>query len=172
MSAARLAGALLAVAALLCGCGLVPGSLTAPVGPGSCTSISEGACQEQIDQAAGRHPGLTNVDVVCAAPPCDRRGGAGTVAITLADGSTVKETFAYTGDQAPVPEPACAGMAIDLCRRLAASIVDGLPPSKAIQTISITCTAASCTEDRGEVDVRVRFSDGGVFIVSQGWEPA
>jgi hypothetical protein len=63
-------------------------------------------------------------------------------------------------------------MALDLCRGIADNTVNGLPPSKAIKTISIACTASSCTQDRGEVDVRVRFSDGSEFRVSQGWEPA
>jgi hypothetical protein len=63
-------------------------------------------------------------------------------------------------------------MALDLCRGIADNTVNGLPPSKAIKTISIACTASLCTEDRGEVDVRVRFSDGSEFRVSQGWEPA
>jgi hypothetical protein len=160
-----------AVGTVLGGCGLLAGRVAAPGGAGTCSSILEGACDEQIDLAAARHPGVTNADVECTVPTCDRNGGAGTVVVTLADGTTVKETFAYTGDPAPVPAPACSGIALDVCRNIAATTVDGLPPSKAIEAISIACTAASCTEDRGEVDVRVRFSDGGEFRVSQGWEP-
>ena len=109
----------------------------------------EGACQEQIDRAAARHPGATNVDVACTVPACDRKGGAGTVVVTLADGTTVKETFAYAGDPAPVPAPACSGIALDVCRGIAATTVDGLPPSKSIEAISIACTAASCTAGPG-----------------------
>ena len=168
---ARLVGILLA-AAVLGGCGLVPGPVTAPVGPGTCANIPEGACQEQIDLAAARHPGVTNVDVACTVRACDGKGGAGTVVVTLPNGATVKEAFAYTGDPAPLPAPACTGVALDLCRSIATSTVDGLPPSKAIRAISIACTASSCTDDRGEVDVRVQFSDGSEFQVSQGWEPA
>ena len=172
MRAGRLAGALLAVAAVLGGCGLWAGSVPAPVGPGSCANVLEGACQEQVDRAIARHPGSTMVEVACTVPTCDRKGGAGTVVVTLANGETVKEAFTYTGDPAPVPVPACAGMVLGLCRGIADSTVNGLPPSKAIKAISIACTTSSCTEDRGEVDVRVQFSDGSEFRVSQGWEPA
>ena len=171
MAAARQVGMLLVVA-VLGGCGLGPGSVTAPEGPGSCADMPEGACQEQIDRAAARHPGVTNVDVACTVRVCDRKGGAGTVVVTLANGATVEETFSYAGDPAPIPAPACSGMAIDLCHSLADDTVDGLPPSKAIRAISIACTASSCTQDRGEADVGVQFSDGSEFQGSRGWEPA
>jgi hypothetical protein len=131
-----------------------------------------GACQEQIDRAAARHPGSTNMDVACTAPVCDRKSGAGTVVVTLANGTTVKETFAYTGNPAPIPVPACTGIALDLCRSIATTTVDGLPPSKAIRAISIACTASSCTEAKGETDVRVQFADGSVAESSTGWEGA
>ncbi len=172
MRALRLAGVLLAAGAVLGGCGLLAGPVTAPEGPGSCANMPEGACQEQIDRAAARHPGVTNVDVVCTVRVCDRKGGAGTVVVTLANGATVEETFSYAGDPAPIPAPACSGMAIDLCHSLADDTVDGLPPSKAIRAISIACTASSCTQDRGEADVGVQFSDGSEFQGSRGWEPA
>ncbi len=165
-------GMLLAVAALLGGCGLLAGSAQAPMGPGTCVGMLEGACQEQIDRALARHPNVTNVDVACTAPVCDRKGGAGTLVITAADGTTVKEAFTYAGDPAPVPVPDCAGIVLDLCRGIADNTVNGLPPSKAIKAITIACTSPSCTADRGEVDVRVQFSDGSEFQGSQGWEPA
>ena len=170
--ALRLAGMLLLVAAVLGACGQSSGSVPALVGPGRCADMLEGACQEQIDRAVARHPGATNVDVACTAPVCDRKGGAGTVVVTLANGAKVTEPFAYTGDPAPVPVPACTGIALDLCRSIATSTVDGLSPSKAIRAVSIACTTSSCTEDRGEVEVRVQFSDGSEFQGSRGWEPA
>ena len=165
---------LLAVAAVLAGCGLLPGSVVAPgfQGSGSCATCPEGRARSRWTGRRARHPGSTKVDVTCTAPVCDRKGGAGTVVVTLANGTTVKETFAYTGDPAPIPAPACSGMAFDLCRSLATSTADGLPPSKAIRAISIACTAASCTEDRGEADVRVQFADGSEDQSSTGWEGA
>jgi hypothetical protein len=170
--AVRLPGMLLAAATVLGGCGLWAGSVSAPVGPGTCANMLEGACQEQIDLAVARHPGSTNVEVACTVPSCDRTGGAGTAVITMANGDRVKEAFSYAGDPAPVPVPACTAIALDVCRGIADNTVNGLPPSKSITAISIACTAPSCTEDRGEVDVRVQFSDGSEYRVSQGWEPA
>jgi hypothetical protein len=173
MRALRLAG-LLAAGAVLGGCGLLPGFVSGPgfQGSGSCVDMPGGACQEQMDRAGARHPGATAVEVACNAPVCDRKGGAGTVAVTLANGATIKENFVYTGDPAPVPVPACSGMAIDVCRSLANSTVADLPPSKSIKAISISCTVASCTSDRGEADVRVRFGDGSEFQTNSGWEGA
>ena len=132
--------------------------------------VPGGACQEQFDRAAARHPDATQVDVTCTVAVCDRKGGAGTVVVTLANGARVKETFAYTGDPAPIPAPSCTGMAIDVCRSLAASTVDGIAPSKSIQAISITCTASSCTRDKGEADVRIRFADGSESQSNSGWD--
>jgi hypothetical protein len=174
MGAIRLAGVLLAAAAALGGCGVFAGSVPAAgfQGSGSCSMMPGGACQEQMDRAAARHPGSTSVEVACTVATCDRKRGAGTVVVTLASGATIKETFAYTGDPAPIPAPACAGMALDVCRSLATSTVDGLPPSKSIRAISIVCTASSCTSDRGEADVRVRFADGSEFQTNSGWEGA
>lgn len=174
MSALRSLVMLVAVAAVLAGCGLLQGAVSGPgfQGGGSCGAMPGGACQEQFDRAGARHPGATQVDVTCTVPVCDRKGGAGTVVVTLASGAKVNETFAYTGDPAPVPVPACSGMAIDVCRSLANSTVADLPPSKSIKAISISCTVASCTSDRGEADVRVRFGDGGEFQTNSGWEGA
>ncbi len=169
MTAQRVA-ALLAVTATLAGCGLLPGS--AFRGAGSCAGVPGGACQEQVDRAASRHPGATQVDVVCTATVCDRTGGAGTIVVTLANGAQVSEAFTYAGDPVPIPAPACSGMGIDVCRSLAASTVDGIPPSRSIRSISVACSAPSCTRDKGDADVRVRFADGGEFQSNTGWDGA
>jgi hypothetical protein len=170
----RSVGLLLVVATVLAGCGLLPGGVPGAgfQGAGGCSAMPGGVCQEQLDLAAARHPGATQVDVTCTAPLCDRKGGSGTVVVTLANGATVTETFAYTGDPTPLPAPSCSGMAIDLCRSLATSAVDQLPPRKVIAAISIACTASSCTQARGDADVRVRFADGSEFASSTGWEGA
>jgi hypothetical protein len=165
---------LVAVAAVLSGCGLVPGTGFGPrfQGSGSCADMPGGACQEQLDLAAGRHPGATQVDVTCTAPVCNRTSGSGTVVVTMANGAKVTEAFTYVGDPAPVPEPDCSGMAIDVCRSLAASTVDGIAPSRSIRAISIACTATSCTRDKGAADVRVMFAVGGDFQTNSGWDGA
>jgi hypothetical protein len=172
--AARLVGMLPAVAVVLAGCGLLQGAVRGPgfQGAGSCGMMPGGACQEQIDLAGARHPDATQVDVACTAPVCDRRSGSGTVVVTLASGARVRETFAYTGDPAPIPAPSCTGMAIDVCRSLVTSTVDGIAPSKSIRAISIACTSSSCTRDKGQADVRVTFADGSEFGTSSGWEGA
>lgn len=168
---------MLAVAAIaLAGCGLLAGAVPgAAPGPGfqggaSCSMMPGGACQEQINLAAARHPDAVQVDLACGVPVCDRAGGAGSVVVTLADGTKVTETFSYMGNAGPIPAPACAGVAVDVCRRVANSTVDDLPPSKAIRSISIACTIAPCTRDRGETAVEVTYADGTQFQTNTGWE--
>ncbi len=170
--AGRALGLLIAAAAVLAGCGLLPGSgvVTGFQGGGSCGQMNGGACQEQIDRAGARHPDATMVDVTCTVPVCDRRGGAGTVVVTLATGAKITEAFTYVGNPAPVPAPACSGIAAEACRRVAISTVDSLPPAKAIAAISVSCTESSCTSERGAADVRVRFADGSDFQTNSGWE--
>jgi hypothetical protein len=131
-----------------------------------------GACQEQVDRAAARHPDAAEMELACTAPVCDRADGAGTVVVTLRNGAKVTEAFTYVGDPAPIPVPECTRVAMDICRRVAASTVDSLPPSKPIRAISITCTASSCTRDKGDADVRVQFADGSEFQSNSGWEGA
>lgn len=171
---ARWPALLAAMALALAGCGLlgVPGSMPGPgfQGGGSCSEMPGGACQEQMELAAARHPTAVQLDLACTVAVCTRAGGAGSVVVTLANGTTVTETFAYTGDPNPIPAPACVGLAADLCRRVAASTVDSLPPSKRITSIGITCSKAPCTRDRGETAVEVTYADGTGFTTNSGWE--
>ncbi len=157
-----------AAVAFLAGCGLLPGH--GFQGGLVCEQMPSAACREQLDRVAAWHADATEVTVTCTLPVCDRKGGAGTVLVTLADGSTVKETFAYTGDPTPIPAPACVGVAPDACLSLATSTVDGAPLSKSIRAISIACTASSCTSDKGEADVRVQFGDGSVAESNTNWD--
>jgi hypothetical protein len=168
----RLPALLLATASVLAGCGLLGGPVPGAgfQGGGSCDQMPGGVCQEQIEKAAARHPDATQIDVSCTVPACNRAGGAGTVVVTLRNGSRVTEPFAYTVDAAPLPAPACTGLPADLCRRLADSTVDGLPPSKAIRSITIVCTAAPCTRERGDTQVDVVFADGSKLSSGSGWE--
>jgi hypothetical protein len=170
--AARAVGLLIAAAAVLAGCGLLPGSgvVTGFQGGGSCGQMNGGACREQMDLAGARHPDATTVDVTCTVPVCDRTGGAGTVVVTLANGAKDTEAFTYVGNAAPVPAPACSGAAMEVCRRLAISTVDGLPPAKVITAISVSCSASSCTRESGAADVRIRFADGSDFQTNSGWD--
>jgi hypothetical protein len=159
---------LLVVAAVLGGCGLVSGH--GFQGSAGCVMVPGAACREQLDRVAAWHADAAEVTVTCTVPVCDRKGGAGTVLVTLADGSTVKETFAYTGDPTPIPAPACSEVAPDACQSLATSTVDGLPLSKSVRAISIACTVPSCTREKGEADVRVQFGDGSVAESNTSWD--
>jgi hypothetical protein len=136
----------------------------------SCDDLPGGACSEQIDRAGARHPGATSVDLTCGVPVCDRRGGAGTAVVTLRDGSTVVDTFTYTGDPGPVPRPSCLKLAFAACQALADQQVDQAPPSKRIARIKVTCTAAQCTEAAGEAEVELAFADGSVTSGGSSWE--
>ena len=170
----RLPALLLAAAIALAGCGLLMAPDGVPGagfnGGGSCSEMPGGACQEQMDAAAARHPDATQLDLACKAPVCNRAGGAGTVVVTLRNGARVTEAFAYTGDAGPIPLPACTGMPADVCRRVSASTVDALPPSKRIRSITIACTTLPCTRERGETQVDVQFADGTAFTTNSGWE--
>jgi len=161
---------LVAAGLVLAGCGLLGGSVSRGLTSSGCANIqSGGACQEQVDRVAARHPGATSVDLSCAVPVCDRKGGRGTAVVTMANGTTVNDTFVYTGDPAPVPVPSCTGMPLDACRHLAESQADSIPPSKRIVAIAVACTTAPCTSDAGDASVTVTLGDGTKQQGSTSW---
>jgi hypothetical protein len=169
----KIAGLLTMSAVVVSSCGLLVGQGMTSVGSSGCGGIvSDGACSEQVARVAARHPGATNIDLSCRVAVCDRKGGSGTAVVTLANGTTVNDTFAYVGDPAPPPIPSCTGIAPDLCRTQAESFADNVAPSKHIVAISVTCTAASCTAARGEVDIRGTLGDGSTEQLNAGWEGA
>lgn len=168
-----IAPALLVVASALSlsGCGLLLGQgLGGSTASSGCTGIRGGACIEQAEAIAARHPGATNVDLTCTAPVCDRRGGSGTAVVTLADGTTVGDAFAYVGDPGPDPVPSCFGLAIDVCRTVAASILDDTPPSRRVVAIEVKCSIARCVADKGETEVTTTLADGTKLESGFGWE--
>ncbi|HYO44185.1 MAG TPA: hypothetical protein VES19_13380 [Candidatus Limnocylindrales bacterium] len=164
--------ALLVVAgAALAGCGLLVGERAGGgVASSSCAVINGGACIEQTERIAARHPGATNVDLTCTAPVCDRRGGSGTAVVTLANGTTVNDVFAYVGDPGPIPIPTCIGLAPVVCLSVAESRVNDLPPSKRVVAIEVRCTLASCVADGGDTQVSVTMADGTKDEGGFGWE--
>jgi hypothetical protein len=166
----RLAGLLVATSLALGGCMLI--STSSSVGSSSCTGIPSGACQEQAQRITARHPGTTNVDLACGVPACTRAGGAGRAIVTLADNTTITEAFSYAGDPNPLPVPACTGIAASLCHDLATTAADDQPPSKRIVTIAVKCTAATCTEQKGEASIVIGFADGSQSSSGTGWESA
>jgi hypothetical protein len=170
---ARRLGVLLAAAVAVGGCGLGGGPGAGSVQSTSCAQfLSGGACDEQARLVGSRHPGATQVDLTCTVPVCDRTGGAGTAVVTLANGTTVTEAFVYTGNAAPIPAPACTGLAPAVCRTVADTVANDVPPSKAVASIAVACSVARCTDAKGETEVRVRFTDGSEFITNFGWEGA
>ena len=134
----------------------------------SCGNISGGACSEQIEVVAARHPSARQVDLECSAPVCDRRAGHGTAVITMPDGTRLNDTFAYVGDPNPPPAPTCVGLALDLCRRLATSNADDIAPSRRIVAVNVACTG-SCTSNQGEATVTITLADGSQQQSGSSW---
>jgi hypothetical protein len=162
-----------AAAGLLAGCGMGgPGRIEMSGVPNiSCRDMSGGACTEQAQAIAARHPGATDLSLDCSVAACDRKGGSGTAVVTLRDGSRVPDTFAYSGDPAPVPDPVCVEIDPVECGNVAAGqVADVVPPSKAIVRIEVTCTSATCTEDAGETCVAITLGDGSVQQSTVGWQ--
>jgi hypothetical protein len=139
----------------------------------SCGNVAGGACSEQIDRMQQRHPGATSIDIECSAPVCDRRSGQGRVVITMPDGTTLNDTFAYAGDPNPAPPPACVGLAPDLCRNLATQEVENMPPSRRIMAIQVTCIAPTgCNPAAGNASVSITLDDGTTQATETGWDSA
>lgn len=165
----RVPGLLVAAAILSAGCMLAPGSGPGGLSGWDCTNIPGGACQEEAQRLAVAHPGATAISLTCGVPQCIRAGGAGSAVITLGNGAQVTEAWSYTGDPGPLPNPACMGIPIALCRRQATTSAEDQPFSKRIVAIAIRCTAAACTEQAGEAAVTFSFADGSQSSVGTGW---
>ncbi len=163
----RLGLVVAAVAVTLSGCGFLRGGGLESMG---CTNMPDGACQEQGDRIAARHPGATVIDLTCRVAVCDRAGGSGTAVVTMPDGATVNDTFSYVGDPAPMPAPTCVGLAIDVCRTAATGKFNETAPAKRVVAISITCISATCTDTKGEADTSLVFADGSTSEGAFGWD--
>jgi hypothetical protein len=155
----------MAVATVTGACGLTP----AGVSSASCGNIAGGACDEQIAIVAARHPGATSVDLECMAPACDRTGGHGKVVVTMPDGTTLDDTFAYVGDPNPPPPPQCRGLPVDVCRDTALQQAENVAPSKRIVAIAVACTSPACTAAQGEASVTIRLGDGSTEEHGTSW---
>jgi hypothetical protein len=164
--------ALLAAASVvLSGCGIfLGGTVTGGLSSSSCTEMTGSACGEQVERIAARHPGATQVDLTCTVPVCDRKGGSGTAVVTMGNGARLNDTFSYVGDPAPLPLPTCTGLPADVCRSLAESQAADAPTMKRIAAIEVRCTAAACTTDKGEADVKVTLADGSTMGGGTSWE--
>jgi hypothetical protein len=159
-------------ATLVGGCSIVGGAGAAGGAGGtggSCGDIPSGACTEIMERAAAAHPGTTGVDVECVGS-CTRAGGAGTVTITLKNGSTMREPFSYTGDPGPIPPPVCINIAQDVCRSLARSQAEDVSPSKGIGSVTVTCTKVPCRSDKGEATVDLTLRDGSTQHSTTNWD--
>ena len=163
---------LVAMSVVLTSCGAFFGTVRQSVGSSSCENMSGGACEEQVERIAARHPGATQVDIMCAVATCDRKGGSGTAVVTMPDGTTVKDVFTYVGAQGAVPAPRCKGLPVDVCTSVADGQVDGVPPSMVVVAIDVTCTATACTAVKGETEVTLTLADGSKREGTVGWEDA
>ena len=156
------------VGTLVAACGLAGQS---SVSSASCGNMAGGACTEQIERMQQRHPGALSIDIECSAPVCDRRGGRGTVVVTMRDGSRLNDTFAYVGDPTAMPAPACTGLAFDLCRNLANQEGENMPPSQRIVAVQVACTApGGCTAAKGAASVSVTLGNGDTQGTETSWE--
>ena len=164
-------GALVVVTAMclaLAGCMSTSMSVTAD--SSSCTNLPTGACDEQVELWSQRFPGATLIEVECEVPECSRAGGAGTVVVTLADGTVHRDTFGYTGDPNPPPAPTCQRIAAEACDRVAKSTWADQRPSRKIVALDVSCAVAQCTAASGEVEVTVTLADGSTTVAGYVWE--
>jgi hypothetical protein len=140
---------------------------------GSCGNLPGGACSEQGQRIAAAHGGrVRQIDFECRIQACTRALGAGTAKVTLTDGKTITETWSYTGDPNPLPVAVCTGLAFALCQQWATSGANDLAPSRRIAGIAVKCSAASCTEQAGDVEVVYTFADGSTETSGMGWSGA
>jgi hypothetical protein len=169
MARGALASRAIRLAALMLACAGCGFATTSSLNGSSCANMSGGACTEQVERVAARHPGAKTIDLECGVPVCDRRAGQGRAVVTMPDGSRVNDAFAYIGDQNPIPAPTCTGLAFDICQRVATSQADGVVPSRRIVAILVACTASSCTRSEGETMVTMTFADGAQEQGGAGW---
>jgi len=133
--------------------------------------MHQAACQEVADSFTDGPVGVArSIQLLCASPACDRSGGAGTARITQWSGGVVLQPFTYAGDPNPLPTPACTGLDAEVCTLLWPLVVEQLPPSWHLQTVSLSCIAAVCNVYRGEARVEVTLQDGGADGFDQQWQ--
>jgi hypothetical protein len=136
----------------------------------SCENVPSGACDEQIASLTAGLANVSDVSIRCApAPPCTRARGAGFAEIRLANGQKISRAWSYIGDPAPLPLPACEGLALALCQSTANTEIDAIPPKTHIAGVTVTCTSATCTEADGEAKVRIVLGDGSIHESTSGW---
>ena len=135
----------------------------------SCENMPSGACTEQAEILTAGLSGVSDVSLTCRqAPPCTRAGGAGTAEIRFQNGQKLNRAWSYTGNP-NVPVVRCVGLAQPLCMEQVQSMIEDVPPSKAIAAVDVSCTSATCTDASGELKVRITLGDGSVQEVGTGW---
>ena len=161
------------LALILLACGLAACSIgQRAAGPqaASCGNIPTGACEEQLEQVGLRHPGAVRIDIECGPVPCTRASGAGTATITRADGTTVREPWAYAGDPGPMPVPVCIGSAPESCRAIGERVLEDVRPSKHVVGIAIRCRVARCDENKGDAEITMTLADGTSEVTGHAWD--
>jgi hypothetical protein len=157
----------IALSAALAGC--VPSARQQGPGTIDCGPVPSGACNEQADLLASTAGGsVRSITLTCRVAACTRAGGAGTAAITLADGRSLTRTWSYVGDPSPLPVPVCIGIAPDLCREQVDSVIDNVSPSHHLVSVTVTCQG-TCTSGHGEVDIVFQSADGTTDRIGSGW---
>ena len=179
--------AILAVIAIA-GCG-APAASEPPASPTiTCVGIPAARCDDAVASVARSLPNTAPVaiEVTCVAGTCTEQSGAMDTVVTLADGSQLRSTTttwsepgAPGGVEAPpVPEappvipvvpvePQCQGVPVSMCRTMAETAF-GEVPDEGVVGIVVRCTRQPCTDDQGEGDTIVTYTDGSTQTSS--WE--
>ena len=179
--------AILAVIAIA-GCG-APAASEPPASPTiTCVGIPAARCDDAVASVARSLPNTAPVaiEVTCVAGTCTEESGAMDTVVTLADGSQLRSTTTTWSEPGvpggveapPVPEappvipvvpvePQCQGVPVSMCRTMAETAF-GEVPDEGVVGIVVRCTRQPCTDDQGEGDTIVTYTDGSTQTSS--WE--
>jgi hypothetical protein len=161
---------------VVAGC-LGGGPTPVPVVPGQpvvdCQGVPASTCTTIVDDVRrNADPGSVPVRIkaVCTSPPCTLQGGNMQVEVQYSNGRLDSYTMGWGAApaepaQSPPLEPslpvtpACQGVPAGPCRNAATNMVENAG-GRLIRTIVVRCTAAVCTEAKGEGATTLTFGDG------------
>lgn len=172
--------AFLSVAALA----LVGRASTPPLLPGTreCTGFPAEKCDElvaSLEEEAAPHGGLSAYRIVCTSATCTDQEGQGIFVVVYGDGRVEDYARGYSvpgeAPSSPVRSepsltvaPACVGVPQLWCEEFARTLVaDEVREGQVVASVTAECLA-TCTEESGDVRVRIELTDGTV-LASDGF---